>query len=213
MELILLGPPGAGKGTQSKLLETKYGIAQISTGDMLRAAVHQGTPLGAQAKSFMDKGLLVPDEVIIGLVEERILASDCGAGFILDGFPRTVPQAEALESIATRHGHAMTAVINIDVPDEILIKRLTGRRVCKASGHEYHVEFKKPKNDDRCDIDGSELYQRADDSIETITKRLSVYEASTKPLIEYYRTRGVLRDIDGVGSTDEIFSRIEKALS
>ena len=213
LNLIMLGAPGAGKGTQSKFIVAKHGIPQISTGDMLRAAVKDGSALGIEAKGYMEKGALVPDSVIIGLVEERIQAVDCKNGFILDGFPRTVPQAEALDLISVKHGHPITAVLNIAVPVPELITRLTGRRVCKASGHEYHIEFKKPKQAGICDIDGSELYQRADDSLETIKNRLEVYETQTKPLIEFYTTKGVIRNIPGTGSSDSIFSSIEKVIA
>ena len=212
MNLIMLGPPGAGKGTQAKMLVEKLGIPQISTGDMLRAAVAEGTELGKKAKEYMDKGQLVPDEVVIGIVKERLSKPDCEKGFILDGFPRTVPQAEALDKILEEMGKRIDYVINIVVPDEEILKRLTGRRTCKKCGAMYHVIYNPPKQEGVCDKCGGELYQRDDDKEETIKNRLKVYAEQTAPLVDYYRKKGVLVDIDGTKSINEIFEEILKAL-
>jgi adenylate kinase len=208
MRLILLGPPGAGKGTQAKRLIDRYSIPQISTGDILRAAVREGTALGKTAKEFMDAGKLVPDSVVIGIIKERLGESDCKPGFMLDGFPRTVPQADALKEVLLGMGLSVDHVISIDVPNEDLVVRLTGRRTCKACGAGYHVSFDAPKAQGICDKCGGELFQRADDQEETIRARLKVYEDQTAPLIAYYRASGVLRPIDGTGSMEEIFGRI-----
>ncbi len=196
MRLVLLGAPGAGKGTQAQVMVKEYHIAHISTGDMLRAAVKEGTPLGLEAKSFMDAGQLVPDEVIIGLVAERIQKDDCKEGFLLDGFPRTPAQADALGAMLEKAGIALDGVINLEVPTEKLIARLTGRRVCKACGATYHVEFHPPVKANVCDH-GGELYQRSDDGADTVNARLKVYESQTAPLIAYYSERGLLHNIDG----------------
>ncbi len=212
MNLIMLGPPGAGKGTQAKMLVDKLGIPQISTGDMLRAAVAEGTELGKKAKEYMDKGQLVPDEVVIGIVKERLAKPDCEKGFILDGFPRTVPQAEALDGILEEMGRKIDYVINIVVPDEEILKRLTGRRTCKKCGAMYHVVYNPPKKEGVCDKCGGELYQRDDDKEETIKNRLKVYADQTAPLVEYYRGKGVLVDIDGTKGIDDIFQDILKAI-
>ena len=212
MNLILLGPPGAGKGTQAKMLVETYGIPQISTGDMLREAVKNQTQLGLEAKKYMDAGQLVPDEVVIGLVKERLGRDDCAQGFMLDGFPRTVPQAEALDKVLAEMGKAIDHVISIEVPNEELLKRLTGRRTCRNCGQGYHVIFDPPKQDGVCDKCGGELYQRDDDNEATVANRLKVYEESTKPLINYYQAKGLLRPIDGVGAIKEIFERIKAVL-
>ncbi len=196
MQLILMGAPGAGKGTQAAKLVKKYGIPQISTGDMFRAAVKEGTELGKAAKACMDAGKLVPDEVTIGIVRQRLAKEDCQKGFILDGFPRTVEQADALEKILDELGKKITCVLNINVPSEYLIERAVGRRICKKCGSTYHVKFNPPKGD-VCDNCGGELYQRADDNENTMKNRLNAYEASTRPLIDYYKKAGIYKEVDG----------------
>ena len=197
MHIILMGPPGAGKGTQAANLVKRYGILHISTGDMFREAVKEGTPLGKEAKSYMDAGKLVPDEVTIGIVRERLSKPDCKKGFILDGFPRTVEQADALTEILADNGIKLTGVLNISVPAADLIERAIGRRICKNCGHSFHVKFNPTKVEGVCDDCGGTTYQRADDSEETMKSRLSVYESSTRPLIEYYKKAGVYKEIDG----------------
>ena len=197
MQLLLMGPPGAGKGTQSAELIKKFSIPQISTGDMFRAAVKEGTELGKKAKACMDKGELVPDEVTIGIVRERLAKDDCKNGFILDGFPRTVEQADALKKILDDLGIKLTRVLNIHVPAENLIERAVGRRICKNCGATYHVKFNPPKTENKCDNCGGELYQRGDDNAETMKTRLSTYENSTRPLIEYYKKVGIYTEVDG----------------
>jgi adenylate kinase len=208
MRLVLLGAPGAGKGTQAKKLIDKYSIPQISTGDILRQAVAEGTPLGKEAKSYMDKGELVPDKVVLGLVEERLKQDDCKKGYILDGFPRNTAQAEALDVILGDIGMPLTAAISVDVPKEDLMKRLTGRRTCRKCGQMFNVYFSPPKKEGACDKCGGELYQRDDDKEETIRRRLDVYEAQTAPLIDYYGKKGILHAVQGTGSIDDIFGRM-----
>ncbi|MGD8351890.1 MAG: adenylate kinase [Nitrospirota bacterium] len=212
MRLVLLGAPGAGKGTQAKKLIGKYGIPQISTGDILRAAVAEGTPLGKEAKSYMDKGELVPDSVVLGLVEERLKQEDCKKGFILDGFPRNTAQAETLDGMLGKLGMPLTAAVSVDVPEADLMKRLTGRRTCKGCGQMYNVYFNPPAKEGVCDKCGGELYQRDDDREETIKKRLEVYNAQTAPLINYYGGKGILKNIEGTGSIDEIFDKLCAAI-
>jgi adenylate kinase len=214
MRIVLLGGPGSGKGTQAKKLVDKLGIPQISTGDIFRAALKEGTPMGLKAKTYMDKGELVPDDVVIGVVEERLAKPDLDKGYMLDGFPRTLAQAEALDKIIVSQGKAINHAILVDVPDEELVARLSGRRTCRNSdcGKMYHVMFNRPKRDGICDACGSELYQRDDDSEATIRERLTVYNNQTAPLIDYYDKKQLLRRVAGVGPIDEIFAAIQKVL-
>lgn len=216
MRLILLGGPGAGKGTQANYIKDKYQIPQISTGDMLRAAVKQGTKLGLEAKSYMDSGGLVPDDVIIGLVKERIKEDDCKNGFLFDGFPRTIPQADAMKDA----GVAIDAVVEIDVADEEIIKRMSGRRAHLASGRTYHIIYNPPKEEGKDDVTGEPLVQRDDDKEETVKKRLEVYHAQTEPLVDYYKQWAATGaagapqhiGINGIGKVDEIKEKIFSAL-
>ena len=216
MRLILIGGPGAGKGTQANFVKDKFQIPQISTGDMLRAALKAGTELGKKAKGYMDSGALVPDDVIIGLVKERIKEADCEKGFLFDGFPRTIPQADALKEA----GVAIDAVVDIDVPDEEIIKRMSGRRVHLASGRTYHIIFNPPKEEGKDDVTGEDLIQRDDDQKETVRKRLDVYHAQTEPLIDYYKTWEGSGEseapkyirIEGVGKVEEIRDQIYSGL-
>ncbi|WP_010285094.1 adenylate kinase [Bacillus timonensis] len=212
MNLVLMGLPGAGKGTQAEKIVEKYNIPHISTGDMFRAAIKDGTELGLQAKSFMDKGELVPDEVTIGIVRERLSKNDCNKGFLLDGFPRTVPQAEALEAILTDLGKKIDYVINIEVDSEILLERLTGRRICKDCGSTYHLVFNPPSQEGTCDKCGGELYQRADDNAETVGTRLQVNIEQSKPLLDFYQEKGYLRNIDGQQEINKVFGDVEELL-
>jgi adenylate kinase len=208
VNLILLGPPGAGKGTQAQMIVDRYHLPQISTGVILRAAVKGKTPLGAKAKEFMDQGKLVPDELVIGIIEERLKASDCRQGFILDGFPRTIAQAEALQPILAKMGKSIDHVINIEVDDEALVRRLTGRRTCKNCGAMFHLIFYPPKKEGVCDRCSGLLYQRDDDQEETIRTRLKEYQRQTAPLIQYYQEKKKLRSIPGVGEQNQISERI-----
>lgn len=212
MRLVFLGPPGAGKGTQARYLEQSYGACQIATGDILRKAVQEATPLGKKAKQYIDKGELVPDEVVIDLVAERLGADDCRKGFVLDGFPRTIAQAEGLERVLRELGSDLDCVLSLRVPNGVIVQRLTGRRTCKGCGALYHVTFGPPRQKDICDRCGGALFQREDDREETIRARLRVYDSQTAPLIDYYRKRGLLREIDGVGSVEEIRGRVLEAL-
>ena len=212
MNIILLGPPGAGKGTQAKRLIEKYGIPQVSTGDMLRAALKAGTPLGLEAKKYMDAGGLVPDSVVIGLVKERIQQPDAVKGYMLDGFPRNVSQAEALDKMLVELGMKIDHVVCVEVPSEELMGRLTGRRTCRACGAGFHVKFDPPKKDGVCDKCNGELYQRDDDNEATVGPRLKTYDEQTKPLIEYYTKLGKLRPVNGVGSMTDILGRITAIL-
>ena len=204
MHILLMGPPGAGKGTQAANLVKELGVPHISTGDMFRAAVKEGTELGKQAKACMDEGKLVPDEVTIGIVRERLAKDDCKKGFILDGFPRTVGQAEALKGILSELGLALDKVLNISVPSSELIERAVGRRICKACGATYHLKFNPTKVEGKCDECGGELYQRADDTAETMGNRLKKYEESTKPLIDYYTAAGVYAEVDGLQDISKV---------
>ena len=213
MYILLMGPPGAGKGTQAERLIREYGIPQISTGDMFRAAVKSGTPLGKEAKSYMDKGALVPDSVTVGIVKERLAQEDCKDGWILDGFPRTTAQAASLDSILHEMGISLTAVLGINANREDLIKRVSGRLVCRKCSASFHRDFRPPKQQGVCDKCGGELYQRADDNEKTIRSRLAVYDEQTKPLIDYYKMSGRYVDIDGDQSMDEVFSDIKGSLA
>jgi len=213
LRIILMGAPGAGKGTQAAFLVKKYGIPQISTGDMFRAAVSEGTELGKQAQEYMSAGKLVPDEVTIGIVRERLSKADCATGFILDGFPRTTAQAEALDKLLSEMGISLSQVINISVPFEYLVERAVGRRICKKCGATYHVKFNAPSKDGICDTCGGELYQRADDNEATMKNRLKAYEESTRPLIDYYKNAGVYTEIDGRQPIAKVTEDLEQVIS
>jgi adenylate kinase len=206
--IILLGPPGAGKGTQAKRISSDFGIPQISTGDMLRAAVKNQTPMGQMAKSFMDSGGLVPDEVVVGIVKDRLSESDCDRGFILDGFPRTIPQAEALETAATGLGKSIDVVVSLDVDEKELMTRLCGRRTCNKCGSMYHVTFNPSRTEGKCDQCGGDLLQREDDREETIQARLVNYKNSTEPLIDFYGRSGKLKSVMASGNIDAIYAEI-----
>jgi adenylate kinase len=210
--IILLGPPGAGKGTQAKKLTEEFGIPQISTGDMLREAVKKGTELGRKAKAFMDSGGLVPDEVVIGIVKERLAADDCGKGFILDGFPRTIPQAAALDRVAQDLGKEIRFVLSLEVDPDELMERLCGRRTCTGCGAMYHIKFHVPKEDGKCDKCGTALIQRDDDKEETIRKRLENYNKATAPLLDYYKATGKIRSVMATGEINAIYGNIVKIL-
>ena len=213
MEMILLGPPGAGKGTQAKKLLEVTGVPQISTGDMLRAGVKEGTEFGKKAKEYMDSGQLVPDEVVIGLVKERLKKDDCKNGYMLDGFPRTVAQAEILEKILLGLGRKIDYVLLIDVDDDELISRITGRRTCGKCGNIYHLVFSPPPSDDTCSCGEKGLIQRADDNKTTVRERLSAYHSQTSPLISFYEERGVLKKVVGTGKgPDEVFVQAKEVL-
>lgn len=212
MNLILMGPPGAGKGTQAVLLSRRLHIPHISTGDMFRQAMEQGTELGRKAKAFMEEGKLVPDEVTIGIVKERLQQADCKQGFLLDGFPRTVAQADALKELLASLDRRLHAVLNIEVRRETLLKRMTGRLVCRQCGATYHEEFSPPAQMGICDQCGGEVYRRSDDVEATVEKRLNVYEEQTAPLIEYYRREGLLRSIDGEQDVEKVFAEIYRVI-
>ncbi|HKL11295.1 MAG TPA: adenylate kinase [Clostridia bacterium] len=212
MRLILLGPPGAGKGTQAVGIVKAFGIPHISTGDIFRKNLKEGTELGVRAKSFMDKGLLVPDELVVEIVEDRLKEKDCEGGFLLDGFPRTLNQAKELDDVLKKMNVAMDNVVNIEVDKNILVGRAVGRRICRGCGATYHVEFNPPAKKEVCDLCGGELYQRSDDNEETVSKRIQVYLEQTQPLIEYYSEKGILIDIDGKQDIEKVTADIEKAL-
>jgi adenylate kinase len=208
MNVVLFGPPGAGKGTQAKELTKKYSIPHISTGDILRANVRDGTELGMKAKEYMDRGELVPDAVLIGLIKNRLNEPDCKTGYLLDGYPRTIPQADALNTILEEIGKPLDVVINIEVLDDELVQRLSGRRTCPKCGESYHVVFNPPQKQGICDVCGSQLYQRDDDQEEVIRQRLAVYNQKTKPLIDYYVKAGILVNINGSATVDEVFREV-----
>lgn len=210
MKIIMLGAPGAGKGTQAKRIAEKYGIPHISTGDIFRANIKEGTELGMKAKEFMDQGLLVPDEVTIGMLLDRIKKEDCVNGYVLDGFPRTIPQAESLTKALEEMGQKIDYAVDVDVPDENIVSRMSGRRACITCGATYHVQFAPPKSEGICDKCGAELVLRDDDKPETVQKRLAVYHEQTQPLIDYYRRAGVLVSVDGTQSMDQVFESIVK---
>ena len=210
--LILIGPPGAGKGTQSKVLCDKYGIVQIATGDILRANVKNGTPLGIEAKGFMDSGKLVPDKLVVDMVASRLGEDDCATGFILDGFPRNVGQAKALDGVLAECGKKIDAAIGIVVDSKDLVDRLTGRRVCRGCGASFHISYNKPAIEGVCDLCKGELYQRADDTVETIESRLEVYENETRPVIDFYVDKGLYSPVEGVGTMENITQEIVKAI-
>ena len=212
MKIIMLGAPGAGKGTQAKMIAEKCGIPHISTGDIFRANIKNGTELGAKAKEYMDKGLLVPDELVCDLVVDRIQQADCEKGYILDGFPRTIPQAEALENALNAIEQKLDYAIDIDVPDENIINRMSGRRACVGCGATYHVLFNPTKVEGKCDVCGESLILRDDDKPETVKKRLDVYHTQTQPLIDFYTKRNVLVEVDGTQSMDKVFDDIMKIL-
>ena len=212
MNLVLMGLPGAGKGTQAEKIVAAYGIPHISTGDMFRAAMKEGTPLGLQAKQYMDRGDLVPDEVTIGIVRERLSKDDCQNGFLLDGFPRTVAQAEALETMLADIGRKLDYVIHIDVRQDVLMERLTGRRICRNCGATYHLVFHPPAKPGVCDKCGGELYQRADDNEATVANRLEVNMKQMKPLVDYYEQKGYLRNINGEQDMEKVFADIRELL-
>ena len=208
MKIVMLGAPGAGKGTQAKRLASKYGIPHISTGDIFRANIKNGTELGKKAKVYMDQGLLVPDELVVDLVIDRFKESDCEKGYVLDGFPRTIPQAKALDEALAKNGDALEYAIDVDVPDENIIRRMSGRRACIGCGATYHVITIPPKKDGICDTCGAELVLREDDKPETVEKRLKVYHEQTQPLIDYYQGKGILRSVDGTRDMEEVFDDI-----
>jgi len=207
-----MGLPGAGKGTQAEKINEKYDIPHISTGDMFRLAIKEGTPLGKEAQTYMDEGALVPDEVTSGIVKERLAMDDCKDGYLLDGFPRTIPQAEALEEITTELNRELDYVIHVDVPEDKLLERLTGRRVCPSCGSSYHVIYNPPKVDGVCDKDGATLEQRDDDTEETVQKRLDVNIEQAKPLLDFYKDKGILITVNGDQSIDQVFADIEAKL-
>lgn len=212
MKIIMLGAPGAGKGTQAKLIGEKYGIPHISTGDIFRANIKNGTALGMEAKSYMDQGLLVPDELTVKILLDRVAQEDCAGGYVLDGFPRTIPQAEVLDKALAELNDKIDHAIDVDVPDENIIKRMSGRRACVGCGATYHIEFIKPKTEGICDDCGQELVLRDDDRPETVGKRLNVYHEQTQPLIDFYNKKGILKTVDGTREMDEVFDAIVEIL-
>ena len=212
MKIIMLGAPGAGKGTQAKMIAEKYGLPHISTGDIFRANIKNGTELGKEAKEYMDKGLLVPDELTVRLLLDRVAQEDCKNGYVLDGFPRTIPQAEVLDEKLSELGEKVDYAINVDVPDENIVNRMSGRRACLSCGATYHIVSIPPKKEGICDVCGSELVLRDDDRPETVQNRLKVYHEQTQPLIDFYEKKGVLRSVDGTLPMEEVFTAITKIL-
>lgn len=212
MKIIMLGAPGAGKGTQAKKIAAKYGIPHISTGDIFRANIKNGTELGLKAKSYMDAGGLVPDEITIGMLLDRIHQADCENGYVLDGFPRTIPQAESLREALKKNGESIDFAVNVDVPDENIISRMSGRRACLNCGATYHIVYNAPKKEGVCDACGQELVLREDDKPKTVKKRLDVYHDQTQPLIDYYKKEGVLAEVDGTKDMEEVFQNIAAIL-
>ena len=212
MKIIMLGAPGAGKGTQAKMIADKYGVPHISTGDIFRANIKNGTELGMEAKKYMDQGLLVPDELTVRILLDRVAQDDCKNGYVLDGFPRTIPQDEVLDSELTKLGDHIDYAINVDVPDENIVKRMSGRRACLTCGATYHIEHVPPKKEGICDVCGSELVLRDDDKPETVKNRLNVYHEQTQPLIDFYTEKGVLKTVDGTVPMEEVFAAITAIL-
>lgn len=212
MKIIMLGAPGAGKGTQAKKIAAKYGIPHISTGDIFRANIKNGTELGKKAKTYMDQGLLVPDELVVDLVVDRVNQDDCKNGYVLDGFPRTIPQAEALTEALEKMGEKVDFAIDVNVPDENIVKRMGGRRACVTCGATYHMVYAPTKKEGICDTCGGELILRDDDKPETVQKRLNVYHDQTQPLIDYYTSQGILRTVDGTVDIDDVFRAITEFL-
>ena len=208
MKIVLLGPPGAGKGTQAKSISNRYSIPHISTGDIFRKNISENTPLGIEAKSYMDNGQLVPDEVTINMVKDRLQQDDCKNGYLLDGFPRTVHQAEALDNFLTEREESIDTALLIEVPKEFILERMTGRRVCPSCGASYHIKFNPPTNDGKCDLCGSDVIQRKDDTEETVKERLDVYENQTQPLIDFYKNKKQLSVVDGTQAINEVFESI-----
>ena len=213
MKIIMLGAPGAGKGTQAKMIAEKFGIPHISTGDIFRANIKNGTELGKKAKEYMDKGQLVPDELTVEILLDRVAADDCKNGYVLDGFPRTIPQADVLDKELTKLGDKVDFAINVDVPDENIVRRMSGRRACLKCGATYHIEHIPPKQEGICDKCGSELVQRDDDKPETVQNRLSVYHEQTQPLIDFYNKKNILKSVDGTKDMQEVFSDIVNILN
>ncbi|GAA3752141.1 adenylate kinase [Streptomyces tremellae] len=213
MRIVLVGPPGAGKGTQAAYLAKNLSIPHISTGDLFRANISQGTPLGKKAKEYIDAGELVPDEVTIGMARDRMSQPDAGSGFLLDGFPRNVAQAEALDEALREDGAALDAVLDLEVPEDEVVKRIAGRRICRNdSAHVFHVTYNPPRTEGVCDVCGGELYQRADDSEETVRKRLEVYHTQTEPIVDYYRGQGLVVTISALGKVGDVTERAMSAL-
>lgn len=212
MKIIMLGAPGAGKGTQAKMIASKYGIPHVSTGDIFRANIKNGTELGKKAKEYMDQGLLVPDELTVKILLDRVAQDDCKDGYVLDGFPRTIPQAEVLDKALTELGDHIDFAIDVDVPDENIIRRMSGRRACLTCGATYHIEHVPPKKEGICDTCGSELVLRDDDKAETVKNRLDVYHKQTQPLIDYYTNKGILKTVDGTVDMQDVFKAITSIL-